>query len=272
MKKDLAFLAGKKQEKKKITMLSCYDYPHAFLAEKAGVDIILLGDSVGTKMLGYTNPAKVTMGDMIHHLKAVHRAVVDAYLMGDLPLASVQTPTQALTDSKIFVDHGANGVKIEVFDTEIVSPLSKNGIEVCVDLIYPFLLQRSPTKTAADITAEFLKIAVKHEEAGAALLVFTMAPEEIAKLATERLKIPAIGVGAGRYTDGQVLIAPEMLGMTKPSVDPYYNKQYDKFEERTFRAFEQFVHEVAAGRFPVEENVKHASEAEMAVLEGRAGQ
>jgi 3-methyl-2-oxobutanoate hydroxymethyltransferase len=255
VKKDTKFLAEKKSRRSKITMLSCYDYPTALLAERAGVDIILVGDSVGTKTLGYKSPNQVTMEDMIHHIKAVRRGITDSYLMGDLPLSSVQSPAQALKDARIFLDHGADGVKIEVFETEIVSVLSENGIEVCVDLIYPFLQQRDSQKPVVKLLADYVAIALNHQRHGAALLVFTMAPEEIAKLAAEQLKIPAIGVGSGRYTDGQVLITTEMLGMTKAPL--YYNKRYDAFEERTLKAMQQFVDEVTNSEFPTEQNSQH---------------
>lgn len=258
MKKNLQFLNEKKSRKSKITMLSCYDYPTSLLAEQAGVDIILVGDSVGTKMLGYKSPNQVTMEDMIHHVNAARRGITNSYLMGDLPLSSVQSPAQALKDARIFLDHGADGVKIEVFETEIVSLLSENGIEVCVDLIYPFLQQRDSQKSVVKLLADYVAIALNHQRLGAALLVFTMVPEEIAKLAAEQLRIPTIGVGSGRYTDGQVLIAPEMLGMSKATL--YYNKRYDTFEERTSKAMQQFVNEVVNEEFPAERNSLHLGE------------
>jgi len=261
MKKNLQFLTEKKSRKSKITMLSCYDYPTALLAEQAGVDIILVGDSVGTKMLGYKTPNQVTMVDMIHHIKAVRRGTTNSYLMGDLPLSSVQSPAQALRDARIFLDHGVDGVKIEVFETEILSLLSENGIEVCVDLIYPFLQQRDLQKPVVKLLANYIAIALNHQRHGAALLVFTMAPEEIAKLAAEQLKIPTIGVGSGRYTDGQVLITAEMLGMSRAAL--YYNKRYDTFEERTLKAMQQFVDEVTNSEFPAEQNSQHVDEREL---------
>ena len=260
-KKTLQFLNEKKSTKSKITMLSCYDHPTSLLAEQAGVDIILVGDSVGTKVLGYKSPNQVTMADMIHHIKAVRRGITNSYLMGDLPLSSVQSPTQALRDARIFSDHGVDGVKIEVFETEIVSLLSENGIEVCVDLIYPFLRHRDSQKPVAKLLADYVAIALDQQRHGAALLVFTMAPEEIAKLTTEQLKIPTIGVGSGRYTDGQVLITAEMLGMSKAT--QYYNKLYDRFEERTLRAMQQFVNEVTTNEFPAEQNSQHVGEHEL---------
>jgi 3-methyl-2-oxobutanoate hydroxymethyltransferase len=258
MKKNLHFLSEKKSKKSKITMLSCYDYPTSLLAEQAGVDIILVGDSVGTKMLGYKSPNQVTMEDMIHHVKAVGRGITNSYLMADMPISSVETPAQALKDARIFLNHGADGVKIEVFETEVVSLLSENGIEVCVDLIYPFLQHRDSQKPVVKLLADYVAIALNHQRHGAALLVFTMAPEEIAKLATEQLKIPTVGVGSGRYTDGQVLIAAEMLGMSKAT--HYYNKLYDTFEERTSKAMQQFVNEVINKEFPTERNSLHLGE------------
>jgi 3-methyl-2-oxobutanoate hydroxymethyltransferase len=266
VKKNLQFLNGKKSQRSKITMLSCYDYPTALLAEQAGVDIILVGDSVGTKMLGYNSANQVTMEDMIHHIKAVRRGITNSYLMGDLPLSSVQSPAQALKDARVFLDHGVDGVKIEVFKTEIVSLLSENGIEVCVDLIYPFLQQRDPHRSIVEFLAEYVAIALNHERHGAAFLVFTMAPEEIAKLAAEQLKILIMGVGSGKYTDGQVLITTEMLGMSKAAL--YYNKRYDTFEERTLKAMQQFVNEVINNEFPTEHHSLHIGEDQIKEVRG----
>ena len=112
-KKDLAFIHAKKQAGRKITMLTGYDYPTACLEEQAGIDIILVGDSVGTNVLGYASEREVTMEDMVHHLKAVRRGVAQAYLLVDLPYQSYETPQQALANATTLLTHGADAVKLE---------------------------------------------------------------------------------------------------------------------------------------------------------------
>ena len=266
MRVNINQLKEMKQRGEKIPMLTAYDYPTAKLVDEAGVPLILVGDTLGQVVLGYNSTIPVTMEDMIHHIKAVRRGVTSSYLMGDLPLSSVQSPAQALKDARVFLDHGADGVKIEVFETEIVSLLSENGIEVCVDLIYPFLEQRDPHKPVVKLLADYVAIALNHQRHGAALLVVTMAPEEIAKLTTEQVKIPTIGVGSGRYTDGQVLITTEMLGMSKAAL--YYNKEYDTFKERTSKAMQQFVSEVTNSEFPTEQNSQHVGEDQLKEVKG----
>jgi 3-methyl-2-oxobutanoate hydroxymethyltransferase len=261
MKKNLACLVEKKKNRQKITMISCYDYPTSLRAEEAGIDVILVGDSVGTRMLGYQSPNQVTLPDMLHHFRAVRRAVKSSFLLADLPVSSVETPARALHDARIFLDYGADGVKLEVFETETVSLLAREGIEVCVDLIFPLLVKRNAGKPAQDLFVEYIRNAEIQEKAGASLVVFTMAPEEIARLGTERIHVPTIGVGSGRYTDGQVLIAAEMLGISE--VNGYYNREYDRFGERTLRVMQQFVTEVTTLAFPAEENCRHIGDKEL---------
>src|SRR5919202_2788961 len=113
MKKDRAYLAAKKQAYEPIVMLTCYDYPTALLQEEAGIDVIFVGDSVGTNVLGYTSETEVTMDDMVHHLKAVRRGVREAYLLVDMPYASYDQPEIALKNATTFLDCGAVGVKLE---------------------------------------------------------------------------------------------------------------------------------------------------------------
>ncbi len=233
-------------------MLSCYDYPATVWAEKAGVDIILVGDSVGVKILGYESPEQVTMEDMLHHFKAVQRACNQAYLIADLPLSSYKKKDQALIDSKCFVDHGANAVKIETFDLELVKHLVENQIEVCVDIIYSMLKTVLEKEGKDEITClvDTVVLEKKLKKAGASTIVFTFMPEEAAKAATSILTVPTIGVGSGRYSDGQVLIAVEMLGMCETFGDGSYNKKYTDFQKTGQQAVTDFVQETKEQKFP----------------------
>ncbi len=256
MKKSKQFLIHKKHNHEKITMLSCYDYPTTLWAEEAGVDIILVGDSVGVKMLGYESPEQVTMEDMLHHLKAVYRGLSKAYLIADLPLSSSKSKVKALDDSKRFIDHGADAIKIENFDIKIVEHLLDNQIEVCFDVLYPFVKDHfsKPGQDEIDSLVDVINTLLKLENAGVSLFLLTMFPEEASKIVSEILKSPVIGIGSGKYTDGQVLILAEMLGMVEPFDQGIYNNRYDFFAEKGRRAIKQFVQETVKNEFPTDKN------------------
>ena len=136
MKKDITYLHTKKRERQPITVLTCYDYPTACLQDEAGIDIVFVGDSVGTNILGYKNETEVTMADMRHHLKAVRRGVTDAYLLVDMPYAADRDVKQAIANAKLFLSDGADGVKLEggIEKVPIVKALVAQGIEVCAHI------------------------------------------------------------------------------------------------------------------------------------------
>ena len=133
LRKDVTFIQAKKRAGQKISMLTCYDFPTARLEEQAGIDIIFVGDSVGTNVLGYDSEREVTMADMLHHLKAVRRGVTQAFLLVDMPFQSYATPELALANARTLVEQGADGVKLEggVEQQEIVRCLAAAGISVC---------------------------------------------------------------------------------------------------------------------------------------------
>ena len=223
MKKDANYLVERKNAGKKITMLlTCYDYPTALIEDEAGVDIIFVGDSVGTNVLGYTSENDVTMEDMVHHLRAVRRGVTSAYLLVDMPFGTCDTPEQALKNAKIFLRHGADGVKIEGVKPEIVKFLSENGVEICshlgltpqYDAKYEY-----KAKLASDAFA-FIKEVFRMEAAGATFILFETIPEEISEYLTSNLKVPTIGIGAGKSTDGQVLVVLDMLWIVHEKLPP----------------------------------------------------
>ena len=136
MKKDIGFLRAKKQQHQPITVLTCYDYPTACLQDEAGIDIVFVGDSVGTNVLGYKSETEVTMADMRHHLKAVRRGVTDAYLLVDMPYAADRDPKQAIANANLFLADGADGVKLEggIEKVPIVTALAEQGIETCAHI------------------------------------------------------------------------------------------------------------------------------------------
>jgi 3-methyl-2-oxobutanoate hydroxymethyltransferase len=259
-------LTRKKRAGEPIAVLTCYDYPTARCQDEAGVDIIFVGDSVGTNVLGYSSEKEVTLDDMAHHLKAVRRGVEHAYLLADLPYGTYDTPEQAVASASRLTALGADGVKIEGFMPDVVRRLTAEGIEVCAHLgLNPQLHAKKGlrAKTAA-AAAELVAQSIELQDAGAWIMVYEMIPEEVGRIATERLSIPTIGIGAGRYTDGQVLVAPDMLGIN--TFDMRHFRKYEDLHERTFRAFESYIADVRSGAFPDGDNVRHIDEAELGAL------
>ena len=259
-------LTSKKLAGEPITMLTCYDYPTARCQDEAGVDIIFVGDSVGTNVLGYLSEKDVTLDDMAHHLKAVRRGVERAYLLVDLPYGTYDTPEQAVESASGLAALGADGVKLEGFRPDVVRRLVDEGIEVCAHLgLNPQLHARKGmrAKTAA-AAAELVAESIELQDAGAWIIVYEMVPEEVGRIATERLSIPTIGIGAGRGTDGQVLVAPDLLGIN--TFDLRHVRRYDDLHERTVRAFASYVADVRSGAFPAADNVRHLGEAELQAL------
>jgi len=267
MLKDLKYLHKKRDREEKITMLSCYDYPTARWAEAVGADIILVGDSLGVNMLGYETPQQVTMNDMVHHFKAVRRAVQECFLIADLPSSSSHDFEKSLDDSKRLLDFGADAIKIETFDLKIIRHLLDNYIEVCFDMIFPLAQQQfGGAKDDADLLIDIIKMAMELQKDGLALFVLTMFPEEAAKEATELLSVPVIGVGSGRFTGGQGLIAAEMLGICGAHGDGYYNQRFADFERLGRSAMEEFIRATTAGEFPGPANCRKLSESEIEKL------
>ncbi len=259
-------LTSKKLAGEPITMLTCYDYPTARCQDEAGVDIIFVGDSVGTNVLGYPSEKDVTLDDMAHHLKAVRRGVERAYLLVDLPYGTYDTPEQAVESASRLAALGADGVKLEGFRPDVVRRLVDEGIEVCAHLgLNPQLHARKGMRAKTALAAaELVAESIELQDAGAWIIVYEMVPEEVGRIATERLSIPTIGIGAGRGTDGQVLVAPDLLGIN--TFDMRHVRRYDDLHARTVRAFESYVADVRSGAFPAASNVRHLGKAELLAL------
>jgi 3-methyl-2-oxobutanoate hydroxymethyltransferase len=273
VKKDLAFLHAKKQARQKITMLTGYDYPTACLEDQAGVDIILVGDSVGTNVLGYASEREVTMEDIVHHLKAVRRGVMQSYLLADLPYQSYATPELASANAHTLLTHGADAVKLEggLEQTETIRRLTEQGISVCGHIGFTPQTLHQPGRKARVQGRSFpaavalLESAVALERAGAKLLVLELMPEALGRAITERLHIPTIGIGAGRFCDGQVLIIHDLLGLTPFRLK--FVKRYQHYRDLTLRAIAQYTSDVEHGLFPSDDTVFQMDEADHASLE-----
>ncbi|MBM4142947.1 MAG: 3-methyl-2-oxobutanoate hydroxymethyltransferase [Lentisphaerae bacterium] len=257
VKKTAAYLRAKKARGEPIAALTCYDYPTAVLEEEAGVDIVLVGDSVGTNVLGYASEREVTMDDMAHHVRAVRRGVRSAYVLADMPYGSCDTPALAVENARRLLSDGADGVKVEAARPDVVRALSGAGVEVCSHLGLTPQFDDRPryrARTASE-AARFAADAFGMQAAGAALILFETIPEELARYLTERLVPPTIGIGAGRYTDGQVLVVLDVLGITPRAFR--HNRRYEDLRSRVLRAVGAYRNEVAARRFPGEENLRH---------------
>ena len=269
MKKDIAYLHTKKQEQQPITVLTCYDYPTACLQDEAGIDIVFVGDSVGTNVLGYKNETEVTMADMRHHLKAVRRGVTDAYLLVDMPYAADRDTKHAVTNAKLFLSDGADGVKLEggIEKIPIVTALTEQGIEVCAHIGHNPQIHGTKASTHGKTFAkakQLIEAAKTLAAAGAQLIVLEKITEEVSQIITDTLNIPTIGIGAGRFCDGQVLVINDILGIGPPLK---HAKRYQDYDHLTFEAICGYREEVANGTFPTDANTSHIPPDKLARVE-----
>lgn len=244
-------------------MLTAYDFPSAKLAQEAGVDMILVGDSVGMVVLGYDSTIQVTVEDMIHHGKAVGRAARDTFVVVDMPFMSYHI---SLEDSlrnakKIYQETGAQALKIEgspVESASFVNKLTSAGIPVVghigltpqsVNVLGGYRVQGKDKETASRLLEEAKSL----EESGVMALVLECVPKELAKIISEELTIPTIGIGAGVYCDGQVLVYHDVLkygvGRLPRFVKPFYD-----LNEAITSSLQTYVSEVKEQSFPTQEN------------------
>ncbi len=251
-----------KKNGKKLSMLTAYDYSTAKLMDQAGIHGILVGDSLGMVMLGYEDTLPVTMEDMLHHTKAVSRAVKNALLVADMPFLSYHTGVEqaVFNAGRLIKEGGAQAVKLEggaAFCKEIEA-ITRASIPVMAHLgltpqsVHAFggFKVQGKSQEAAQM---LLNDAKAVEAAGAFALVLECVPEKLAKKISELLTIPTIGIGAGAGCDGQILVYQDMLGMYSDFV-PKFVKQYTKLGERMKDAFSDYIQEVQMGTFPQKEH------------------
>jgi 3-methyl-2-oxobutanoate hydroxymethyltransferase len=244
-----------------MVMLTAYDHPMALMEEEAGIDVIFVGDSVGTNVLGYESEVEVTMDDMLHHVRAVRRGVTSTYLLADLPHRSYETPELAVRNAKALLDAGADGVKPEGGREKIpvIQALLAEGIDVCGHIGYtPQTLSRpgKPARVQAksyDAALELVRDAEALDQAGVMMLVLELVTEGVARVITERIEAPTVGIGAGRFCDGQVLVVNDLLGLSP--VERRMVRRYAQWRETGLQAMQQYAADVREGRFPAEENV-----------------
>jgi 3-methyl-2-oxobutanoate hydroxymethyltransferase len=253
-----AIIRGMKKKDEKIAVLTAYDYPTALILDEAGIDIILVGDSLGMVVLGYDSTLPVTMDEMIHHTKAVSRAVKRAMVVGDMPFMSYQVSAEdALYNAARFLQEaGAQGVKLEGGRevAEITRRITSAGIPVMAHLgltpqsVHQFGGYKVQGKEDAS-AKRIMEDAKILEEAGAFSLVLECVPATLAKDVSESLTIPTIGIGAGVHCDGQVLVLHDMLGMFEKFI-PKFVKTYVKLNVQMKESIQQYIDEVKRSIFP----------------------
>ena len=251
----------KKRKGEKITILTAYDYLTAKIVDSAGVDAILVGDSLGMVALGYMSTIPVTMEEMIHHTKAVVRGRKNAMVIFDMPFLSYQTGVRdaILNAGRALKETGCNAVKIEggVEQAETIRALVNAGIPVMGHVglqpqsvnVYGGYRLRGKGEEREKIIEDAKAV----EEAGAFAVVLEKIPAELAKEITEMLSIPTIGIGAGKFCDGQVLVFHDMVGLFE-DFKPKFVKRYAELGKLAREAVEKFIEEVKSGKFPDEEH------------------
>ena len=261
-----ADLREMKAASQRITMVTAYDYPSAKLVDAAGIDGILIGDSLGSVVLGHGSTVPVTMADMLHHTRAVTRAATRALVVADLPFLSYQiTPEDAMRNAAILIQQGgASAVKLE--GGRPVAPTVRRivdaGIPVmghlgltpqAVHQLGGFRLQAKTPPAAQALIDDALAL----EEAGAFAMVLELVPAPLAAVVTQRVSVPTIGIGAGAGCDGQIQVLHDLLGLTgDPEHDhvPRHTRRYAEIGQLIRAAIGEYVRDVRAGEFPRDEN------------------
>jgi 3-methyl-2-oxobutanoate hydroxymethyltransferase len=266
----IAELHQKKAAGKKISMMTAYDYPTANLVDLAEIDTILVGDSLGMVVLGYDSTVPVTMDEMIHHCKAVSRGAKSSFVIGDMPFMSYQTSVEkAVENAGRFIKEAAcDSVKLEGGSemASVVKAIVTAGVPVCghigltpqtATMLSGFKVQAKDAESARNL----IKSAKDLEEAGAFMIVMECIPDLVAEKITKELKIPTIGIGAGRHCDGQVLVYHDLVGLFE-RFTPKFVKQYINLAPKIKEALLQFKREVEEGAFPGPEHTFSIKEEE----------
>ncbi|SEF78836.1 ketopantoate hydroxymethyltransferase [Caloramator fervidus] len=258
MKKTVSYFKEAKKSGKKITMLTAYDYSMAKIIDEAGIDGILVGDSLGMVALGYENTLSVTLDDMIHHIKAVVKGAKNALIVGDMPFLSyhVSVEESIKNAGRLIQEGGCHAVKLEggVEVLDKVKAIVKAQIPVMghigltpqsVNLLGGFKVQGKSKEQIKKLVEDAKYL----EEAGVFAIVLEAVPDEVAKLITESVSIPTIGIGAGRFCDGQILVVNDMLGLFSDFV-PKFVKRYRNLKEDIQGAIKEYIEDVQNGGFP----------------------
>ncbi|MET3715317.1 3-methyl-2-oxobutanoate hydroxymethyltransferase [Pseudomonas sp. PvP001] len=257
----LTTLQSLKLKGEKITMLTCYDATFAHAASAAGVEVLLVGDSLGMVLQGHDSTLPVTVADMAYHVGSVKRGNTGAFIVADLPFMAYATSEQTLTHSALLMQAGAHMVKLEgaAWLAESVRLLAERGVPACVHLgLTPQsvnLLGGYKVQGRQDIQARQMRAdAIALEQAGAAMLLLECVPVELAADIAQAVKIPVIGIGAGSAVDGQVLVLHDMLGLSLSGRVPRFVKNFMTGQSDIQGALRAYVNAVKAVDFPAPEH------------------
>ncbi len=278
MHKTVQDILNMKKEKKKISVITSYDYTLASLCDKAGIDVLLVGDSAGMVMLGYENTIPVTMDQMCMFTEAVSRARENSLLVSDLPFMSYQISIEdAINNSGRLIKAGADAVKLEGGSVMVKT------INAIVDLGIPVMghigLQPQTTMLSQgykvqgktkDTAIRLIEDAKKLEEAGVFSIALEMVSHEVAEIISETVSIPTIGIGSGVNCDGQVLVVQDLLGMYD-KIKPKFAKRYMNLSEDIVKSLENYKKDVESGTFPAEKNWFSMDEKELKKLREQIG-
>lgn len=255
-------LIDRKGGHQKITMLTAYDYSTASLLDRCGIDAILVGDSLGMVVLGYENTLPVTMDDMLHHCKAVARGSKNCLLVGDLPFMSYQISNEEAVKNagRLLAEGGMGAVKLEggIERVSTIRAIVEAGIPVMGHLgLTPQSVHKiggfKPQGKTSSAAKKIYSDAQALQDAGCFSIVLESIPEELAKLITEGLDIPTIGIGAGKFCDGQVLVTHDALGLFDGFL-PKFARRFVNANEVMTKGITEYIEDVSSGSFPAAEN------------------
>ena len=262
-----------KRTKEKTCMVTAYDYPQALIADKAGVDVVLVGDSCGMTTHGYKTTIPVTMDEMVNHCEAVSRGAKDAFLVGDMPYMSYQPSDQiAVENAGRFIKAGMDCAKVEGAMIDRVKAIVESGIMVMSHLgltphtrakLGGYRVQGKTAKSAEIVLDQALRL----QDAGCSFLLLEAMPTEPAGMIAEKLSIPVYGIGAGDRVDGQLVILHDLVGLFWESKSKFV-KRYCEAGQMIQSALEEYKSEVKSGQFPAPENFYEIKEEELEKLLG----
>jgi 3-methyl-2-oxobutanoate hydroxymethyltransferase len=278
MHKSVKDIIDKKRSGQKISVITAYDYTLGSLCDRAGIDILLVGDSAGMVMLGYENTIPVTMDQMVMFTEAVSRARQNALVVADMPFMSYQASiSDAIANSGRLIKAGADSVKLE--GGKVVAPTIQAIVETGIPVMGHIGFQPQTTTLAQgyrvqaktkDAALTLIEDAKALEEAGAFSIALEMVTSEVSKIISESVSIPTIGIGSGKYCDGQVLVVHDVLGMYD-KLKPKFVKQYLSLSGDITKALTNYRSDVEAGKFPTKENWFSMDKAELEKLQREIG-
>ncbi len=274
-KKNIFDFAAMKRKGEQITWITAYDFPTASLVEQAGIDMILVGDSVGMVVYGYSGTLPVTMDQLMYHTEAVRRAAPSTFVIGDMPFMSYQKSVADAIENagRFYKEANVDAVKLEGGKrvTAQIRGIVDSGMVVIghIGLTPQSSAQLGGFKAQGN-TAEAAMVLLEDskaiEEAGASMLLVEAVPSETGKIITEALSIPVLGIGAGPYCNGQLLIVSDMLGIFEMFA-PKFVKKYANVAEQMRQAFQKYAQEVREGKFPTQEHCYNMKDGEPEKLE-----